>query len=344
MRKGKSHTHFSQFENAWLDNDRDSVDSRGRPLQKRKKPKKKITYLCPSQANATVREVFPKQCRVFLEDSGDSLLCGYRRSLIFQEGTQERTPVVVGDRVRIEQVGQDQGVVVGLAQRRNQLARFSPGRSTEKVAGHKLHILASNLDTLVIVSSVDRPEFSPGLIDRYLIAAQSEGIEVVLCINKIDLLTPEHAHPWKVYEDLGVRVFELSAKYEKGLEELRQALLHKRVVFSGHSGVGKTSLLSKLLGREVGKIGEVSESSEKGRHTTTSAVALEVPGGSIWIDTPGVREFAPVGVSSHQLKQYFPEFSMCEEEDCLHLNADCLAAKLPRHPSYLRIFDSLSHE
>jgi ribosome biogenesis GTPase len=323
--------------------DEDASSGRRGASRPKKNPAAKATFLPPEQANATVAEVFPKQCRVKLDDlpekPGDEILCSYRRAGVVGQAdssVRERTPVAVGDRVQASRTSPDSGVVEGVCERRNRIVRPAPGRDAQQ------HVLAANVDAVAIVASTRSPEFSPGLIDRFLIGAQAAGAEPVICVTKIDLA--DGARPWDAYSRIGCRVRELCALSGRGVPELRAELEGKTVVFCGRSGAGKTSLLNALLGASAGKVGEVSDATGKGKHTTTSAVLLGGPGGSRWIDTPGVREFGLVDVEPSRLKDFFPELAAagCARPDCEHAGEQgCRATGLERHASYLRILESL---
>lgn len=319
----------------WLD---DQASSR-RVKGKKAAPSARSRSLPPEEANGVVAEVFPNQCSVRLDGAVEELLCKYRRTAVFDSTTEtrERAPVAVGDRVKVEPSG-DAGVIAGVCERKNSLSRPAPGKDGRQV----VHVLASNIDQLVIVASAQRPEFSPGLVDRFLVAAAAAGIEPVVCVTKMDLENDPSL--WRVYADIGLRVFAVSARRGDGIAGLREALLGKAVVFCGHSGVGKTSLLSALIGADAGRVGEVSDATGKGRHTTTGAFLLQGPQGSRWIDTPGIREFGLIGVTPGNLSDYFPEMAAidCAAPGCRHCGeAGCEAARLFRYPSYLRIYQSL---
>lgn len=337
----------------WMDDEAEGSGSRG-TSRKAKAPIAKATFLDPSLANATVAEVYPKQCRVKLDapEAGmpSEFLCSYRRAnVVGQSGAEmrERTPVAVGDRVQVTRSSPDSGVVEGLCERRNRLMRRAPGR--QGVEAEKLqHVLAANVDIVVIVVSLKAPEFSPGLVDRFLVGAQAAGIEPVICVTKMDLWAEGDSRPWDIYLDLGWKVIGMSVRHGRGVEELKAAVRGKTVVFCGRSGAGKTSLLTALLGADAGRVGEVSEATGKGKHTTTSAVLLGGPrgdaGGSQWIDTPGVREFGLAELEPERLKGLFPELKglACQAPGCEHAGEDgCLATRLPRHASYLRMLESL---
>jgi ribosome biogenesis GTPase len=326
----------------WLDEE----DSNQREGSAPKKKSSKAALLPPEEANGTVIEVYPKQARVVLDGpDGGSLLCGYRRAQTIQsnENVRERSPVAVGDRVLVAKLNPQDGIMEGICTRRNYLARPAPGKEQKKDESIILHVVAANIDLLVIVASVSSPEFSPGLVDRYIIAAQAAGIPSLICITKTDLLASNSSKPWQEYQKIGYPLYALSVVAGDGVKELLPELEGKTVVFCGHSGVGKTSLFRKILDQNVGKTGEVSESTGKGRHTTTSSVLYQ-KGDSKWIDTPGIREFGLISVTSENLQTYFPEFKSlaCTARGCSHIGvADCLATELFRYPSFLRIHQSL---
>ena len=342
------------------DDDRLADSSRGRATRVKTPKRRTDGPVCVP--NATVLEVYPKCCRVRVDSSGAEPLCQYRRaSNLFRssarlsdenggETLRERAPVAVGDRVQVQTTGSSDGVVESLAPRRNALMRRAPGRDALQ------QTVAANVDLLVIVASAEKPEFSPGLVDRFLIASLKEKITPVLCISKLDIAAGvEILKPWHIYSRLGVKVIETSARSRAGIDLLIQEITGKSVVFCGQSGVGKTSLLRALLGNNVGRVSELSESTGKGVHTTTSAISLPGPADSHWIDTPGIREFGITDLNPENLSSFFPEFGSlsCSLADppCLHVSElaesleslvkHCKALQLPRYSNYLRIFESL---
>lgn len=335
---------IGQKDDDWWDEASQSKLVEKRSLQRKLKAKGLGTKAGTGRPNATVVEVFPKKCRAILETTGQEVLCEYRRAKIFQSsssssGFRERTPVTVGDRIRVEKTGAEGGVVVALAPRDNALIRKAPGKE-----GGLAHVIAANVDWVVIVVSVAEPAFSPGLVDRYWVASRSQRLETVLCVSKMDLWQPSMGSPWEIYESLGVSVFKVSNQTHEGIEALTQSLAGKTSVFCGHSGVGKTSLLNSLLPDDLGKTNQVSPVTGKGRHTTTGAILRAGPQNSQWIDTPGVREFALIGVDSDNVGDYFPEFEKlpCTQRGCLHMaETDCQAKNLVRYGSYVRIMESL---
>lgn len=273
---------FSGADDDWLDD----VDPQRRPRSAAKKPLEgRATVLGAGEGNGTVVELFPDRSAVRLDGRAEPVLCGYRMSTLASRGsTRERSPVCVGDRVKVEA-----GVIVNRCERRNRLARSAPNARNPLV-----HVIVANIDLLVVVAAARDPEFSAGIVDRFIAAALVQKIPVVLCVNKTDLLEPGAARPWLSYAP-AVTVLECSARTGAGEEPLRALALGKTVAFCGHSGVGKTSLLRRLLGDErFGRVGSISDATGKGRHTTTGAVLLPGPQGSTWIDTPGIMNFSAV--------------------------------------------------
>jgi ribosome biogenesis GTPase len=282
----------------------------------------------------TVSEVFPKMANVILdEDENQKVLCPYRRGQIVDRDAEwrERSPVAPGDRVQIHAYGSKDGVIEELLPRTNSIVRRAPGRE-----GKIMHTIAANVDFVVITTSLHDPDFSPGLVDRFLIATTVAQIRPILVINKMDLRAGEEA-PWKLYEDLGYRCVPVSTQTGEGVDTLRDMLKGKTSVFCGHSGVGKTSLLSALFGEVVGRVGEISKATGKGKHTTTVSKLIPVGGGTRFIDTPGIKEFGLIGVDAKDLIQYFPElFELQEKREAY--------SHLPRFESYTRIRAALEDE
>jgi len=329
----------------WIDDEKSSHRNSvsGKP---KNKPKARAIGLPLEDTNAVVTEVFPKQCRVKLDapaiGAPAEILCSYKRAnVIGSADIRERSPVAVGDRVKVLVSNPTTGIIEGIAERRNSLARIAPGKEGTQIH----HVIAANVDTLAVVVSITQPELTPGLVDRYWIAALASSIPTILCVTKMDLETTSEALAvLEMYEGLGLPIKKLSSKTNSGVEELRSELAGKTVVFSGQSGVGKTSLLRRLLEREIGKIGDVSETSGKGKHTTSSSIMMSGPGGAHWIDTPGVKEFGLQGVAPEDLKHFFPEMNelSCVKNSCNHLTEEsCEARTLARYPVYKRIYESL---
>ena len=282
----------------------------------------------------------------FVEYEGEELLCK------IDERLQEEitTLIAAGDRVLVEFEG-DEPFVRGIAPRTSKLSRKAPEHSRLEE-----QVFAANVDLLIVVAAVADPPLRPGLIDRYLIASQVCGIESILCVNKMDLVDaepPEVQH----YRDMGIRVFNTSADTGQGLDDLRDALRGKLNVLSGHSGVGKTSLINALDPAVRLFTQPVSENTGRGRHTTTGARLFELSDGTRIIDTAGIRALGLWGVSPGEVSQYFPDLAehaiACKFRDCTHTHEPECAVRdaiergeIPkaRHESYLRIRKSLEEE
>jgi ribosome biogenesis GTPase len=325
----------------WSKNSEEDEAEGPQPSPRRKYAKRivrgRAVELAASEGNATVVEIYPNQAAVRPDGEAGRRLCGYRMSaLAFGGGLRERSPVCVGDRVLTAG-----GVITGRCVRRNRLIRSAPN-SRDPL----LHVIAANVDSLVIVAAAREPEFSAGIVDRFLVAASSQGIGAVLCVNKTDLLRPGDAKAWSHYAAAGAAVVETSARRGHGAQALAALLQGQTAVFCGHSGVGKTSLLRRLLGDELmGRVGELSGATGMGKHTTTGAVMLAAPDGSFWIDTPGIMNFSLVDVPRAGLLRHFPELAKAAEgcpEGCGHdAEPGCALKGLPRWRSYRQILGSL---
>ena len=243
-------------------------------------------------------------------------------------GRLRRSRPVVGDRVEVRELRDRSVRVEAVLPRRGILLRGA-FRNEEK-------IVAANVDVLVIVAAVADPPLRPGLIDRYLVAAWRGGIGAILALTKVDLAYDEAdvARVREIYRALGHRVVALSLRTGEGLDELRGALADRVTVLAGHSGVGKTSLTNALTGR-TDATGALNPVSDRGRHTTTGAHYMDLPGGGALIDTAGIRSFGIAGVAAADLEQAFPEIAAaaedCEWEGCLHREGEdgCAVAAAP---------------
>ncbi len=240
-----------------------------------------------------------------------------------------RRGVVVGDRVRLA------GDVSGLPGTLARVVRVQPRTSVLRRSADDddptERIIVANADQLVIVTALASPPPRPRLIDRFLVAAFDAGLEPMLCLTKADLASP--AELLAAYEPLGVRAIALSRPFQGQLDRLRALLAGRISVLVGHSGVGKSTLVNALLPAADRAVGEVSPVTGRGRHTSSSAVALPLPpglddtAGSGWIiDTPGLRSFGLGHVAADRVVSAFAEFAgaiaQCQPE-CSHLSAGC---------------------
>lgn len=254
--------------------------------------------------------------------------------------------LVVGDRVRFLPDELGGGVVYRTNERETRLIRMREGRQ-RRGSGGREHVLAANIDLAVIVAATTRPAFRMKFIDRYLVMCQYGEIAPVICINKCDLEAPPDL---AAYELLDVPIVHTSAQTGEGIERLRELLSGRFSVLCGHSGVGKSSLTNRLLGRAAMEIGDVREHDGRGRHTTTVSTLFPLEGGGYLVDTPGIRSWGLWEVNRETLKDYFPEFDAlsdsCHFRDCNHTVEPYCAVReavesgdLPRqrYLSYLRM-------
>lgn len=269
---------------------------------------------------------------------------------------KQTNPIAVGDHVAFDLQEDGTGVIVEVAERRNCIIR----RATK--LSKQTHVIASNIDLLCVVATLDYPRTSTGFIDRLLVTAEAYQIPACIVINKIDLQSPDIPMLKALYESVGYPVYEVSALQGTGIEELKKLIDQKVVLFSGHSGVGKTALLNALCPSLRLRVGEVSDWSMKGKHTTTFAEIFPIEmqlsqtlSTTYLIDTPGIKEFGMVDFSAEELSHFFPEMRTrlhnCQFSNCTHRHEPHCAVKEAvlsgeiseeRYNNYLNIIESLS--
>ncbi len=270
--------------------------------------------------------------------------------------TEERSVVTTGDRVWLRLAGGasspgglPEAMIERVEPRRGVLTRSSRRRE---------HVLVANVDQLVIVMSLVQPGLKPHLIDRYLAAALKGDLKPVLCLNKADLTDAAELQPIiGAYAQLGVPTVLTSAKTGRGVPQLRELLAGRATVFSGQSGVGKSSLLNAIQPQLALRVKTVSESNDKGRHTTTTAELIRLDTGGWVVDTPGVRQLQLWDTRPEEVEGYFPDFGpfvpRCAFPDCTHRHETGCAVRdaVARHyvserryQSYLGMFDGMTEE
>lgn len=263
-------------------------------------------------------------------------------------------PIAVGDEVVVdlEDELENSLMIVGIDQRKNYLVRTSPHSKYQK------HIVASNLDQSIIIATIKDPRTSMGFIDRYLVSCEVYHIPTLIVFNKADTLDEEDMNYYEqvkaIYTKIGYPVYLIAAEKKQGLDQLKQILHDKTTLITGHSGVGKSTLINTLIPVKDIRVQEVSEWSGKGMHTTTFAEMHDLPEGGRIIDTPGIRELGIVNVSRAELGGYFPEIRLkavgCKYNNCLHFNEPQCAVRQAvkdgeiseeRYISYSKIYESI---
>ena len=243
-------------------------------------------------------------------------------------GIKSTNPIVVGDKVDVVQES-ELWMIVKLYDRKNHILRKSVNLSKQT------HIIAANIDQAILMITLDSPVTTTGFIDRFLVAANAYGIEVILLFNKVDLLNDElkiqHEKLKKLYENIGYTCFATSV-INDDLSHIKELMKGKVNMISGHSGVGKSTLINKLQPDLNINTKEVSDTHQQGQHTTTFSELHELDFGASIIDTPGIRGFGLVELEVAELGSYFPEFfklkSQCKFHNCIHKNEPNCAVKL----------------
>ena len=242
-------------------------------------------------------------------------------------GIKSTNPIVVGDKVEVVQES-ELWMIVKLHDRKNHILRKSVNLSKQT------HIIAANIDQAILMITLDSPVTTTGFIDRFLVAANAYGVEVLLLFNKVDLLNDElkfqQAKFKNVYEKIGYTCFSTSV-INDDLSKIKELMKGKVNMISGHSGVGKSTLINKLQPDLDINTKEVSETHQQGQHTTTFSELHELDFGASIIDTPGIRGFGLVELEVAELGSYFPEFfklkSQCKFHNCIHKNEPHCAVK-----------------
>jgi ribosome biogenesis GTPase len=266
-------------------------------------------------------------------------------------------PVAVGDRVdfEIESEAAGTALIDKIEDRFNYINRQSPRQK------HQHHIVAANLDQSAVIVTLREPRTSQGFIDRFLVACEMYHVKPLIVFNKSDLYRDKERKLFEsmrtMYTAIGYPVLLVSATNNEGIDELNELLRDKVTLLSGHSGVGKSSLLNTLVPGIDRKTQDISGWSGKGQHTTTFAEMFELPNNGKVIDTPGMREFGLVDISKQELSHYFPEMrgrlQNCQFNNCHHYNEPGCAVKAAvnegvihedRYVSYLSILDSIEEK
>ncbi|MCC6691676.1 MAG: ribosome small subunit-dependent GTPase A [Bacteroidia bacterium] len=267
------------------------------------------------------------------------------------EGIKNTNPVAVGDNVLYEfDQKTGKGVITRVEPRKNYIIRRSVNLSKQS------HIIAANIDQAFLLATIVMPRTSSGFIDRFLVTAEAYGIPAHIVFGKTDLYSAEEKKELDqmkiLYESIGYHCYEISGLTGTGINELLPIVSGKTTLVSGHSGVGKSSLINLLNPSLKLKTGELSVAHSKGIHTTTFAELHTLPNGGFIIDTPGIKEFGMFDMKREELSHFFPEmrilFNKCKFNSCLHINEPNCAVKqavesgaipLSRYTNYISIIN-----
>jgi ribosome biogenesis GTPase len=248
------------------------------------------------------------------------------------KGIKSTNPVAVGDVVDFEldeTSDATTGLIHKIHERKNYIVRKSVNLSKQ------LHIIASNIDKVLLLVTINNPPTTTSFIDRFLVTAEAYGIEAVLVFNKIDTfddaMLDEQLYLQHTYSQIGYKCLRVSSTNGKGIEQLKELMKDHTSMFSGHSGVGKSTLVNTLQPSLHLKTKEISEQHSQGQHTTTFAEMFDLDFGAKIIDTPGIRGFGIVDMEKQEISGYFPEFfalsDKCKFHNCLHKDEPHCAVK-----------------
>ena len=269
------------------------------------------------------------------------------------KGIKSTNPIAVGDVVDYELDESSDvitGVITNIHDRKNYIVRKSVNLS------HQMHIIASNVDYVFLLITINNPPTTTSFIDRFLVTAEAYGIEAILVFNKIDTfddaMLDEQLYLQYIYEQIGYKCLRVSSTEAKGVDKLKEMMVGKVSMFSGHSGVGKSTLVNALEPSLQLKTKHISEQSKQGQHTTTFAEMYDLSFGAQIIDTPGIKGFGVVDMEKEEISGYFPEFfklkDQCKFNNCLHKDEPKCAVKealekdeisWSRYNSYLKILE-----
>ncbi len=279
---------------------------------------------------------------------GEIVLCRVKGSFKIK-GIRTTNPIAVGDRVEYTPPQQgEQGYITKILPRSNYLIRKSINLSKEA------HILASNLDNVFLVVTLREPETPLEFIDRILVTCQLYRVPVTIVLNKVDISPLEEREAFReLYNTIGYSVIECSTITTEGINTIKEQMRGKISLFSGNSGVGKSSIIKSIIPELDIRVAEVSSSHKTGRHTTTYSQMFKIEGDGYLVDTPGVKSFGLIDVQKQELSRYFPEMfaisSDCQFANCTHTHEPKCAVKqavelgeipISRYESYISMLES----
>lgn len=268
------------------------------------------------------------------------------------KGIKTTNPIAVGDWVSFElEADQDTGVITALEPRKNYIIRKSVNLSKQT------QIIGANLDQAILVVTLASPPTSLGFIDRFLVTAEAYDIPAILVFNKLDLFSEDGleilADYKSIYQNINYPCYEVSAAEGTNIDQIIALLKDKITLVSGHSGVGKSTLINSIVPEATLRTGDISDWSDKGKHTTTFAEMIDLPFGGKLIDTPGIRELGIVDIEKQELSHFFPEMrallNKCKFNNCVHINEPgCVVLEavengeieVSRYESYISIYNN----
>lgn len=312
----------------------------------------------------TVSRVESKDYYVISHETGKTVRCGlrgrFKKDFQFKKDKLYATDIAaIGDEVEFEMNNDGTGIIEKVGERRNYISRKAPKMKGASYRGERLEqVIAANVDNLFAVTSVKNPKFNNKFIDRVLVAGESSRIDCHIIINKMDLNKGDEIDAWKeLYEEIGYKVFSVSAETGEGIDAIRGQMKDKKNILWGQSGVGKSSLINKIFPGCTLRVGEISSFSNKGSHTTVSGIMLNIEGNTFVIDTPGIREIDPYGITKENLGHYFKDFvpfiNDCRFNTCTHQHEPACAITeavekeeiaLERYESYLAMLNTIEDD
>ncbi|WP_264553286.1 ribosome small subunit-dependent GTPase A [Flavobacterium sp. N2038] len=285
-------------------------------------------------------------------EKGDFIECRMKGKFRMK-GIKSTNPIAVGDIVdyELEETSDTiTGTIHNIHERKNYIVRKSVNLSKQ------IHIIASNIDQVFLLVTIDNPPTTTSFIDRFLVTAEAYGIEAILIFNKIDTLNDQtlddQLYLQHIYQEIGYKCLRVSSTENKGVDKLKEMMIGKVSMFSGHSGVGKSTLVNAMEPSLHLKTTVISEQSKQGQHTTTFAEMYDLSFDARIIDTPGIKGFGIVDMEPTEISGYFPEFfklkDQCKFNNCLHKEEPHCAIKAAlekdeiawsRYNSYLKILE-----
>ncbi len=292
-------------------------------------------------SNGTVTAIHGQFVKV---DDGEIIRTCVLRRVLKSLMLEQRNVIAVGDCVEFTPIEPDEGVIERIGRRYGMLFRYYR---------HKEHLIVTNVDQILIVSSVAEPELRIHLIDRYIVSALIGQLKPIIIFNKADLPHNEPIDEYKrIYNEIGYPVIRTSVVTGEGIEELRSIMKDKKTALAGVSGVGKSSLINAVQPDLNLSTRPVNRATRRGVHTTTTVQLLKLNFGGYVVDTPGIRQFALARIKREELDEYFEDFmpflGQCKFPDCVHIHEAGCAVKNAlesgkiaphRYESYLKIYE-----